>query len=287
MASATQDLHPTNNARLRLLTFPREHGAWGMLFVPLATGAAIGYHSPAAIFPLILLTFAALALFCLRTPLESWLAVSPVRPQTAAERHAVFSSVAAFATAGALALAALLWLERAWGLLALGAAVGAIFLLQAVLKKLGRETRVSAQLIGSLGLTSTAAAAYYIAAGRLDTMVLILWGANWLFAANQIHFVQLRIHAARAATRSEKLARGRMFLLGEVLLVFLLAMASWLGQLSALAVVAFAPVLTRGALWVLSPRTAPLEVRRLGQSELAHAVVFGVLLIVCARLGGL
>ena len=172
-------------------------------------------------------------------------------------------------------------------MLALGAAVGAIFLLQAVLKKLGRETRVSAQLIGSLGLTSTAAAAYYIAAGRLDTMVLILWGANWLFAANQIHFVQLRIHAARAATRSEKLARGRMFLLGEVLLVFLLAMASWLGQLSALAVVAFAPVLTRGALWVLSPRTAPLEVRRLGQSELAHAVVFGVLLIVCARLGGL
>jgi YwiC-like protein len=287
MATATQELHAAGKARLRLLTFPREHGAWGILLVPLATGAAIGYRSPTALFPLVLLTLTALALFCLRTPLESWLAASPLRPQTAAERRAVYASIATFAALATFSLAVLLWREHSWGLLLLGAVVGGIFLAQAGLKKLGRETRLIAQLVGSLGLTSTAAAAYYVATGRFDAVALVLWGVNWLFAANQIQFVQLRIHAARATSRSEKLARGRMFLFGEVLLVFLLALASWLGQFPALALVAFAPALIRGALCVLSPRTAPLEVRRLGKSELGHAVVFGMLLIVCARIGGL
>jgi hypothetical protein len=46
-----------------------------------------------------------------------------------------------------------------------------------------------------------------------------LWGANWIFAGNQIHFVQLRIRAARAATFSEKFDRGWFFFLAQ--LVFL------------------------------------------------------------------
>jgi hypothetical protein len=287
MATTTSGLHSANGARLRLLTFPREHGAWGILLVPLSTGAAIGTRSLNAIFPLILFTLAALALFCLRTPLESRLAASALRPQTPSERRAVQYAIIAFAAVPGIALAALLWLERAWGLLVLGAAVAVIFLVQAVLKKYGRETRMSAQFVGSLGLTSTAAAAYYVVTGKLDATALILWGVNWLFAANQIHFVQLRIHASRAVTRFEKLARGGSFLSGEALALLILALGWRLGYLPGLAILAFAPILLRGAFWVLSSRTARLEVRRLGVSELTHAIVFGVLLILGFRLGGI
>jgi YwiC-like protein len=285
MDTTTSVVQPANGARLRLLTFPREHGAWGILLVPLVTGAAIGYQSPTAILPLILLTLAALALFCLRTPLESWLAASPLRPQTPAERHAVESSIIAFAAVSGAALAALLWLERAWSLLILGAAVAAIFLAQTILKKLGRQTRTRAQLMGSLGLTSTAAAAYYLATGKLDATALVLWGVNWVFAANQIHFVQLRIHAARAMTRAEKWARGRAFILGEFLALIVLALGWRWGYLPGLVILAFAPVFLRGGPWLLSSHTAPLEVRRLGKSELAHAMIFGALLIASFRLG--
>jgi YwiC-like protein len=287
MAVTTSQPPTASNGRLRLLTFPREHGAWGILLVPLATGAAIGYHTPTALNPLVLLTLAAVALFCLRTPLESWLATSTVRPQTAAERKAVLSSIVTFSAAAASALAAVLWLERTWDLFILGAVVGVIFLAQAVLKKLGRETRLSAQWVGSLGLTSTAAAAYYVAEGRLGAAALALWGVNWLFAVNQIHFVQLRIHSARALTRAEKLVRARSFLYGEVLVLALLVLGWRLGYLPLLAMLAFAPVLFRGAQWVISARTVPLEVRRLGKSELAHAIAFGLLLILSYRLSGI
>ncbi len=287
MPTTTPDLFPANPARLRLLTFPREHGAWGILFVPLITGAAIGYHSPSSIISLLLLAVAALALFCLRTPLESWMSASAVHPQTAAERRAVLVSIATSASLAAAALVLVIWLQRAWDLLLLGAAVGAAFLVQAALKKLGRETRMRAQLAGSLGLTSTAAAAYYVAAGRLDSTAFALWGVNWLFAANQIHFVQLRIHSAHLTSPAKKLARSRAFLFGELLSVVLLGVIWRLGYLPGLAILAFAPILLRGAVWPLSARTEPLQVRRLGLSELAHAIAFGVLLILSYRLSGI
>ncbi len=48
----------------------------------------------------------------------------------------------------------------------------------------------------------------------------------------------------------------------------------WLPQLT---MIAFAPVLFRGLAW-FARRPQPIVVRRLGWTELAHAVVFGVLL---------
>ena len=39
----------------------------------------------------------------------------------------------------------------------------------------------------SIGLTSTAPGAYYVATGQLDGRAWALWLANWLFAGDQIH----------------------------------------------------------------------------------------------------
>ena len=74
---------------------------------------------------------------------------------------------------------------------------------------------MAAQLVGAIGLTCTAPAAYYIGTGRLSERAFILWAANWIFAGNQIHFVQLRIHSARASTFSQKFAQGKLFLLAQ------------------------------------------------------------------------
>jgi hypothetical protein len=99
-----------------------------------------------------------------------------------------------------------------------------------------------------------------------------------MFAANQIHFVQIRIHGARLNTPREKLLQCWLFLCGQAL-VLLTLVACWRSEiLPGLALFAFLPVLVRGALWFVRG-TRPLQVRRLGMSELVHAVVFGVLLI--------
>jgi hypothetical protein len=144
---------------------------------------------------------------------------------------------------------------------------------------------MAAQIVGSLGLTSTAPAAYYVVTGHLDATAWALWFANWLFAGDQIHFVQLRIHAARAANSAEKFARGRSFLVGQAVLAVVLVIACRFGLLPGLALLAFVPVVVRGLAWFVS-RPQPLVVRRLGWTELAHAVTFAALLTFAFRFAG-
>jgi hypothetical protein len=102
-----------------------------------------------------------------------------------------------------------------------------------------------------------------------------------LFAVNQIHFVQLRIHAARAANRREKLSAGRWFLAGQI--VVLTAAAVCIGdRFPWYAAIAFLPVLIRGFAW-FAAKPAPLAVHALGKSELLYAAIFGLCLVIGIR----
>jgi hypothetical protein len=277
MATATQ---PTaiQAQRVRALIVPREHGAWGMLLVPLATGASLGLLNDGRIFPLVLFTALALALFWLRTPVESLLRTSPMRAQTEAERRIVLQAILWLTSVAILCLTALLRELNTVVFVLFGAIAGLAFAGQAILKKLGRNLRMSAQVVGALGLTSSAPAAYYVMTGHFDLRAAALWLANWLFAGDQIHFVQLRIHAARVAGWKQRLEHGRIFLLGQFGMAILLGLAIYFRLFPGLAVIAFVPVILRGIAW-FGQKPQPLAVRRLGWTELAHALAFGILLV--------
>ena len=117
MSSVASSLNSLPAERLRSFVLPREHGAWGILLVPLVTGAWIGFATGRGILPLILFLIASLALFCLRTPLEIRLGTSPLRAQTPSEGLVVLSSIFVYATLAAFAVGWLLWREHADGLL--------------------------------------------------------------------------------------------------------------------------------------------------------------------------
>ncbi len=265
------------NSRLRTLVIPREHGAWGMLLVPLATGAVVALPAGVNSGVLTLFVLAAMSLFWLRTPVESWLGTSAIKAQSADERSLVLRTMTAIGLLAAVSTTALLWNARNRGLLAIGAVAAIAFAAQAGVKKLGRNGRMPAQVIGAIGLTSTAAGAYYVATGQLDRTAIALWLANWLFAGDQIHFVQLRIHCSRAATLSEKMRQGRTFFAGQIALIAGILFACRLGLFPLIAALAFVPVLLRGVLWFLRGRR-PLDVHKLGFSELAQALIFGIML---------
>ncbi len=201
------------------MVIPREHGAWGMMLVPLATGAIVALPVGMNAAALTLFILAAMSLFWLRTPVEAWLGTSAIKAQTPQERAFVLRAIIAIGLLAAASAAALLWNGRNRGLLAIGAVAALAFAVQAGVKKLGRKGRMPAQVIGAIGLTSTAAAAYYVATGKFDHTALALWLANWLFAGNQIHFVQVRIRSSRAATMNEKLDVGLPFFAGQVVLI--------------------------------------------------------------------
>ena len=266
--------------RRQALIVPREHGAWGMLLVPLVTGAGVALRDSDRILPLLLLLVAALTLFWLRTPVESLLGTSAMRAQTRQERIMVGAVILVLAKIAVVALGLLLWAGRNPALWLIGGAAGAAFVAQALLKRLGRRTRMLSEIVGTIGLTSAAPAAYYVVTGNFGVTGWMVWLANLAFAGNQIHYVQLRIHTARVEGMNAKLARGWAFAAGQFLMILALAFTCWRGWMPWLALLAFAPVLFRGCLYFFQ-KPAPLQVRRLGWSELGQAVAFCILFI-CA-----
>jgi hypothetical protein len=202
-----------------------------------------------------------------------------MQARTPQERRVAFIAAALLATTSAVGLIGLMWDGRNSKLLWIGAITAFVFIVQTFLRELGRGVRMASQLVGAIGLTAAAPAAYYVATGRLETQALVLWAANWLFAANQIHFVQLSIHAFRARTFREKLAQGRSFLLAETLLLVVLVVPFLWHRFPSLVVFAFAPALYRGAKWFFQDPEA-LDVKKLGWSEMRQGVAFGALLTV-------
>jgi hypothetical protein len=270
-------------SRRRSLIVPREHGAWGILLVPMLTGASVGLWKGGGAGGLAPFSIVTLTLFWLRTPVESWIGTAPIRARTPNELRFVRNTSLALA---AVSLSALFWLFWGWqnrALLWIGATAGSAFLVQSVLKRTGRRARAPAQMIGAAGLTATAPAAYYAVTGQLDLIAWSLWAANLLFAINQIQYVHLRIHAAHTTNRSEKLSAGRWFLIGQTILMALLAVACAEQYFRWYAAVAFLPVLFRGFAWfAIEPQ--PLAIPALGKSELIYAAMFGVFLVVGTQL---
>jgi YwiC-like protein len=266
-----------NPLRRRTMIVPREHGAWGMMLVPLATGAIVALRNGVNGGALTLFIVGAISLFWLRTPVEAWLGTSAIKAQTQQERAFVVRAILGIAGLATACIAAILWSNRNRGLLLIGAVAALAFAAQAGVKKLGRKGRMPPQIIGALGLTSTAAGAYYVATGKLDITALGLWLATWLFAGDQIHYVQVRIRSSRAATLHEKLQQGIAFFAGQVVLIGAILAACRLSVFPAPVALAFVPVLFRGTFWFVRGRQ-PLDVHKLGYSELRQALIFGALL---------
>jgi len=260
-------------SRRTALIVPREHGAWGLLLVPMLTGAAVALRHGGNVTDFVLLLVAALALFWLRTPLESVLGTSAMRAQDGEERRLVLWASALLSCISIVTLGTLLWGGRNGALWLIGAAAFVAFAAQAVLKKLGRKTRMLSEMVGTIGLTASAPAAYYVITGKLGMVAGMLWLANFLFAGNQIHYVQLRIHTAKISGVREKFARGWKFAAGQLGMIAAVAAACFIGWMPWAVVLAFAPVTLRGYFYFLEP-PRPLIVRKLGWSELRQAAVF-------------
>ena len=113
----------------------------------------------------------------------------------------------------------------------------------------------------------------------MDVRALALWGANWLFAANQILFVQLRLHAAKAEGVGNRLAAGWHALLGLGITLVVLFAAFEAGTMPRRAVLAYHPMILRN-LWWYFQKPRPLNVHRLGIRELISALVFGAIFII-------
>jgi hypothetical protein len=260
------------------LRLPAEHGAWGILLVPLVTAAVV---AGAWNLPLATVAAAALALFLLRGSLE---AHGTLRAM-AAPAHLTLAVVAAGSGA------ALLVHWRRWELLWLAAMAAALYLVQLWLirrhwKQAEEKRSLPAEIIGTALLTLVAPAAWIAARGRLDSTGALVWLLNFLFFAGGVLYVKYRVRGLLAHRNFAGVAERvgfawPVFTYHLLLVVFLLA-ATLAETLSLAVLVAFLPGVLRAlALALQLGRRFPI--RRLGWTEVAHAVAFAGLLILALR----
>jgi YwiC-like protein len=259
------------------LLVPREHGSWGIWLLPLIGGAVVGYvSSPRAVaVPALWFLLAAVSAFLVYQPLEILLGLSLLRARSQRQERIAILWIMALCIMAACSVLELIRLQRVLVLL-FGLVALLCFGLRTLLGR-SRTLRVPKQLIGALGLSSTAAGAYYATTGRIDRAAIVLWLASWLFAVSQIEYVQLRLRMAQVRSRRQK-ARDSL----EVCFLHLLmtggAVAAGLaGAAPLLLGLAFIPAMVRLAAWIARP-WRPLGVHILGFTELFQGILFNVLL---------
>ncbi len=113
MNEKSDALHAAQQARIRALVIPREHGAWGLLLVPLFTGVVAGFASEHRIWPLLMFAVTALSLFWLRTPVESLIGTSSLTANTESERRTALVASILLAALATACLAGLMWKGQA------------------------------------------------------------------------------------------------------------------------------------------------------------------------------
>ena len=261
--------------------FPREHGAWGMLLIPLGTAAGVVGRWD---IPVTLFLLSVLALFLVRVPAEAWLgnsASGDIETRRRARRLVLLWTAVALATAACVVFVYHRPLLVVFGLLAVAAYAG-----QGMLGGGNGRYRFAVEIIGALAMSSTAAAAHYVLTGNLNRVSGLLWLLFALFALNQIHHVRLRIrlkNTPRGRVRVKRCFSLLLLLSLTWLVVFALAEVAVLPWA---ATVAFLPFTLCVLAWMFEPPKA-LKVRRLGLAQLAMALWFAGLLIGGLRWSGL
>ncbi|MBI4719990.1 MAG: YwiC-like family protein [Chitinivibrionia bacterium] len=247
---------------------PREHGAWGILCGAFLSAAA----RTGDITPGMLAFLAALVSFYFSR--HAFLAAFGKRPVPGAKAW-----FAGFALAGLACLVGAAEIARFRPLLLWCMLWPPFFAAEWILIKAHRQQTLIAQIIGTAGLTLAAPLSYAVHSAGMVPDALFLWFLNMAFFTGLILFVRYQI--ARTGARAAQDGGRNPYMLALLLYNAVLAVAfsilAVVSSKNAGAGIVFLPSILQAsaaAAGMLKIRT----IRRLGWLQMAHTVVFVVLL---------
>jgi hypothetical protein len=261
---------------------PKEHGAWAVLYGAFIAGVGVAGQ---VTLPVGLLFMAVTAAALGNGPLT--LLIRPAAsPAWQADRSRALAWLGVYGAAFVLAVLPLFLIYRLWFLLVFGMGATCFLLIRAFLLR-GREDRsLPGELIGTAGLAMVGPAAHAVAAQAVEPAGALLWLLLFLFFASGVFYVRMRIRGMlsrrQASAPEPQIALWSCVAYHLILLAGLPLLAAWEIVPWAM-LLAFAPALWRAAVGVRQ-RHAPLEIKRLGWSEVAQTAVFLLLLVAAFRL---
>jgi hypothetical protein len=260
------------------LMLPREHGAWAMLYVPFALGVAVASRVS---LPVLLLLGATTALFISRESLLVWWRARHHRRRTPRSEQASRFFLVYFAVAGTSGAPLIMVYKLHW-LLPLALIGLLLFAVNGKQATKFEDRTIQSEVVAIVGLTMTAAAAYYVARGQWHQTALWLWALAAAYFASSVFYVKLRVvglHAKQAADRER--ARWQCAGYHSFLLVSLLSLALT-RSLPLFALIAFAPVLARTCWGLLKP-SRTLNLKRIGIAEIVYSIIFLIFITLTLR----
>lgn len=258
------------------LRLPKEHGAWGMLYVPLLLGALVAGTGAGRV------AFLALSATLFFIGRESFLGWWRARSRG---RDAGSAPKVAFLYLGlsAVVAAPLVLYSALTGLIPLGLIAAALLLWNAQQAARREERTMFTELVGIAGLTLTAPAAHYVAAGRWESTAVWLWALSAVYFASSVFYVRLRVLTAYPKNPEELVHIRRWCGLFHAGLALCLVIVVLGGQLHWLIFAAYLPVVTRAFRHLVRP-ARELVLRRVGVLEIVYSVVFLVFAVLAFRL---
>jgi hypothetical protein len=258
-----------------MLKLPREHGAWVMLYVPMITGVLAAWSFS---FRVILFALSATFLFIARESLISWWRSyrRGERRVEALQRLGIYLSLAG------LSIAPPIIADRLFALVPLG--VGALLLLaiNAEMAAKREDRTILGEILAIAGLTMAAPAAHYVAEGTWDERAIWLWALSALYFASSVFYIKLRVNLVNARKQDERKRVWRRCATYHAFLLVSLFLLATTDQFDHLALVAFAPAMTRAS-WSLVKVSGRLDLKRLGLLEILYSVVFLIFITLTFR----
>jgi hypothetical protein len=248
------------------LKLPKEHGAWVMLYVPLAVGALVASSAPLR---LVLLALSVTFVFIARESLLIWWRARSRGQENNQARRFMLSYLA---LAGVFGAPLLLVYHLHWFF---ATALGALVLLAVNARQAVRheDRTIGGEMMAIAGLTLTAPAAYYAASGTFDATALWLWALCALYFASSVFYVKLRVSTINPRLNEVRRQSWWRCAFFHAFLLTSLLILSLTGSMNLFALAAFSPVLIR-SFWHLARPVRRINLRKVGWLEIVYSVVF-------------
>jgi len=249
-----------------------------MLLVPFIIGTGvsnkIGLES-------LLLLLAALSLFLARQPIVE-IVHRMQRPWKNQESRVPVFWLAFYGSGATLFSLPLLFIYKRWWLIPLGVLGLLLLFFQIYLQTLHLDRETWAELTAIAGMSLMAPAAYHVSGKVLDLTAFSLWLLPFLYSGANVFYVKLRVK--QRSLRQGPNKPGRKWAIGgeaALCMGFLMAflgILSFLRFIPPLTLLAFSPLLLK-TFWAILTARAPSSIKRLGYLEVAHSLLFTLLLI--------
>lgn len=248
---------------------PKEHGAWGMLYVPFFSSFLLLKYIK---IEYILFFFLISLFFLSKEPIETFIRTIKLKNSKGKIFYDSISlMILYYVFIGFITL--LLVFKYRLKLLIYFGIIGLLLLIiniYFVLKK--KERTFIGEISAIAGLSLSAPAGYYSLTGSIDFKAIILWILNGIFFISSVFYVKLRV--SFFIRNEEKIRKSKMLCLIYHLFLFLFIVSLILGKkISYFVFFSFMPVIVRGILPLIF-EPSRFNIKKIGITELVYSLIF-------------